>query len=608
MDEKTETKLLRIGYRFLRSLSPRQVGLLALFLAVSVSAALAEVASAAALALLASFLGAGAAGTGLGKLSDLASFFRLPVPTGKGGLMAAALLSGLVLFLANGLQIFAFFLRTQVSLAGLRRVRAVLAEYYFSRDLGFYSRSHSSEAIAAILSESYRLYNSILSPTAAMIHAGTVALVLAVAAIAVNPAVGLAAGLVFAAAYTLYYFALRPVFHRSDTFLAKASGERQKILQQAFEGMREFLFWDKRGVLLEDFKRVDVKATRGEALSLFFASIPRNVLEILIVLSALLLGLFAPRLAVGSIGLGEVVFYGFAMLRLLPAMQQIFAAIAQLQMGRSAARPLARALEELRRENHPVVQDSGQPLSPPHKVIELRDVSFRHEESREWALCQAHIAIPVGSLVAFVGPTGSGKSTAVDILAGLLVPQEGGLWVDGTLLAPERLPAWRRHLAYLPQNFYLLDATARENIALGSSEAEVDQSRVEEAARAAHLDGFIRSLPLGYRQPLGERGVRLSGGQRQRLGLARVLYSKAPVLLLDEPTSALDPETESGILDTISELKGRHTIVLITHREGAWQRCDLVYRFASGKVFAAKHRPDQARLPSKTAANLRVFS
>lgn len=567
-----------------RGLTFRQYLLLALFGAVSICAAILEVASGAALALLASYLGPDGPAGYLGKIAQLLSARKIPGLAEAANWVLPALACGGVLLLANSFQILAFYLRTQVSLAGLRRVRSILASYYFSRDLGFYSQSHSSEAISAILTESHRLYYSILSPTVALIHSGTVALVVAGSAILINPAAGLTAGLVFFIAYTVYYFALRPVFYRSDAFLAEASRERQRILQQGFEGMKEFLFWGKRGLLLEDFKKVDAQATRGEALSLFFASIPRNVLEILIVLSALTLGIVGPRQAFGSISLGELVFYGFAMLRLLPAMQQIFSSLAQLQMGRSAAAPLLKALHDLQPATRPGPGASLRQVAAPRKSMALREVSFRHEEERGWALQGVSLEIPVGSLVALVGSTGAGKSTAVDILAGLLVPQQGAVWVDGRPLAPEELSGWRRQLAYLPQNFYLLDASVEENIALGSSELMVDRQRVQAAAAAAHIDDFVRSLPRGYGETLGERGVRLSGGQRQRLGLARALYSQAPVLLLDEPTSALDPITEAGILDTIVELKGRHTIVLITHRETAWKRCDRIFRFTAGRV------------------------
>jgi hypothetical protein len=266
------TSLFALGIALLARLSTRQHMLLALFVLVSVCAAVLEVASGTALALLASLLGPKSPVGNLGKMADILASLRVPGLGQESGWVFSALLGGGVLLLANSFQIFAFFLRTQVSLAGLRRVRTILTTYYFSRDLGFYSKSHSSEAISAILTESYRLYNSVLSPTVALIHSGTVTLILASSAILINPRTGLAAGLVFVVAYTLYYFALRPVFWRSDVLMAEASKERQRLLQQGFEGMREFLFWGKRRLLLEDFRKVDAKATCGEALSLFFAS------------------------------------------------------------------------------------------------------------------------------------------------------------------------------------------------------------------------------------------------------------------------------------------------------------------------------------------------
>ena len=265
-------------------------------------------------------------------------------------------------------------------------------------------------------------------------------------------------------------------------------------------------------------------------------------------------------------------------------MQHIFASVAQLQMGRSALVSITRAVSQLHLDTLEDAQRALVSIPPPKKSIALRDVHFSHQQDRDWAIRIDEIKIKTGSMVAFIGPTGAGKSTTVDILAGLEIPQSGGLWVDGRLLEKKQLPSLRIHISYLPQNFYLLDASVEENIALGSHDSFLDKKRAREAARAAHIDDFVLSLPRGYAELLGERGVRFSGGQRQRLGLARALYSGAPILVLDEPTSALDPETEAGILETLAELRGRHTIILITHRESAWKQCDEIYFFKAGTV------------------------
>jgi ATP-binding cassette subfamily B protein len=195
-----------------------------------------------------------------------------------------------------------------------------------------------------------------------------------------------------------------------------------------------------------------------------------------------------------------------------------------------------------------------------------------------------NLTIPKGSRVGFVGSTGSGKSTTLDLLMGLLTPTEGELLVDGHSIKGNRLRAWQRSIAHVPQNIYLSDATLAENIAFGVPFEAIDHVRLKHAARQAQIAEFIESSPQGYQAYVGERGIRLSGGQRQRIGIARALYKQASVLVFDEATSALDNATEQSVMDAIEGL-GRHlTIVLIAHRLTTIRSCDIVVLLEHGRV------------------------
>jgi ATP-binding cassette subfamily B protein len=188
--------------------------------------------------------------------------------------------------------------------------------------------------------------------------------------------------------------------------------------------------------------------------------------------------------------------------------------------------------------------------------------------------------------VGFVGSTGSGKSTTLDLLMGLLPPTEGALLVDGQPLTGRYLRAWQRTIAHVPQNIYLADTTLAENIAFGVPKVDIDAERVKQAARQAQVADFIESRPEGYEAFVGERGIRLSGGQRQRIGIARALYKQASILVFDEATSALDNATEQSVMDAIDGLDRDLTILLIAHRLTTVRHCDMIVELENGKVVA----------------------
>ena len=195
------------------------------------------------------------------------------------------------------------------------------------------------------------------------------------------------------------------------------------------------------------------------------------------------------------------------------------------------------------------------------------------------------LKIPRGSSVGFVGTTGSGKSTLIDITLGLLKPSQGKVLIDGNDIN-NNMRAWQNQIGYVPQNIYLSDDTLKRNVALGLPEDKINNSSVEQAIKAAELHDFVSSLPEGYNTKVGERGVRLSGGQRQRIGIARALYHKPTLLVLDEATNSLDTVTEKNIMKTIYLKKGTITVLIVAHRTDTLTECDKIYRIEKGKIIS----------------------
>jgi ATP-binding cassette subfamily B protein len=221
---------------------------------------------------------------------------------------------------------------------------------------------------------------------------------------------------------------------------------------------------------------------------------------------------------------------------------------------------------------------------PLKRQITLSNLSYAYPGRDSPVLLNINLRINKGQRIALVGATGSGKSTLVDLIMGLLAPTDGSIAVDGEALTGARVRSWQATIAHVPQAIFLSDSSILRNIAFGVAEESIDRRRAEDAAMRAQLHEFVAQLPEGYETEVGERGVRLSGGQRQRLGIARALYKTASVLVLDEATSALDDATEAAVIQSLESLDERLTIIMIAHRLSTIRNCDLVVRLARGRV------------------------
>lgn len=269
--------------------------------------------------------------------------------------------------------------------------------------------------------------------------------------------------------------------------------------------------------------------------------------------------------------------------RLLPALQQVYSGWAVLK-GYNAALVAVLAMLD---QQMPALSNITAPL-PWRQQLQLQSVSFRYAPEMPEVLRALTLEIHRGERLGLIGGTGSGKSTTVDLLMGLLVPTEGQLLVDGQDLhdpkRPELLSAWRANIAHVPQSIYLADSSIAENIAFGVPVDQIDQERVRRAAAQAQIAAFIEASDEGYESFVGERGIRLSGGQRQRIGIARALYKQADVLVFDEATSALDSDTERAVMEALAGLSRDLTLVMIAHRLSTVAHCDRVIELRQGVV------------------------
>lgn len=274
--------------------------------------------------------------------------------------------------------------------------------------------------------------------------------------------------------------------------------------------------------------------------------------------------------------------YALAGYRIVPSLQLCVACALALEASGPTLESLWNDLQNL-----PNVEPQAQLRALPiQRSVALRAITYQYPDAAHPVLRNCSLEIAMGSKVGIVGPSGLGKTTLVNLLAGLLVPQQGTLERDGETVTPEMLRSWRRSIGYVPQDVFLIDDTLAANIALGIPPSEIDRERLEHVARQAALSDFIHSLPAGFETRVGERGIRLSGGQRQRIGVARALYHDPKLLLLDEATSSLDSGTEAELMKTLNNLTGSVTIVLVAHRLSTVLDCDRIYLIGEGGVIA----------------------
>ena len=269
---------------------------------------------------------------------------------------------------------------------------------------------------------------------------------------------------------------------------------------------------------------------------------------------------------------------------MMPTIQALFKDLSLMRFGDAGLAALIEDMEGY--DPLPAADASDRPIML-RDTLALRNISYRYPGAPRDVIHDISLEIRAGTSVGFVGPTGAGKTTVVDILLGLLIPSMGTLLVDGKPITQAERRAWQRSIGYVPQSIYLSAGSVAENIAFGVPPERIDEGMVRNAALLANADEFVRGLPDGYRTEVGENGVRLSGGQRQRIGIARALYKDPHIVVFDEATSALDTVAERMVIDAVKRLEGRKTVLMITHRLSTVAHCDTILVFEKGQIVAS---------------------
>lgn len=447
-------------------------------------------------------------------------------------------------------------------------------------------QTNSSTVISAMtqhVSLSVMSLNAVLQIIAAfVVSAG-----LLIGLLLVDWQVALSSTAIFGMAYGLVAIISRRQLTQNGERIVLANNLRVQALQEGLGAIRDVLLDSTQESYIDIYRRSDFPQRKLESANRFIATFPRFALEALGLVSIAILGcLLVLQRGSGTSVISLLGFLALGAQRLLPALQQIYTGWANLNSWSASLYEVVQMLEQ----PLPRKLAYSDPLNLQRSIL-LRSVHFRYTPELPEVLKCLNLEISRGERIGLIGPTGSGKSTLVDMLMGLLPPTKGNLIVDGVdLYSPdhlENLAGWRASVAHVPQIIYLADSSIAENIAFGIPKYEIDMARVRRAAEQAQISGFIESTSQGYSSFVGERGVRFSGGQRQRIGIARALYKQASVIILDEATSALDTSTEDAVMESVEGLSRNLTMIMIAHRLSTVKRCDRIIRMEGGSIVAS---------------------
>lgn len=503
--------------------------------------------------------------------------------TGFVVLLTLGFASILSIFTTWRLSLFAFSVGTEFS--------DRLYRYYLQKDWLFHASGSSAQLTKQISTEAYRVTNSIILPFIEMNARIVLALFISVSIFIFNPMIASIGIVLFTSGYILIYKVIRNRIALYGENISTTSTDRFRLMNEGFGGIKDLLLYNRSSEFVHQFEQSGKVFARAQGVNTALSHAPRYLMELLAFGSmiSLILILLITRDGNLSQVLPVLGIYALAGFKLLPALQQMYYSITTIR-GNTAAFDsikedlLASLLIDDEPSTNLAIKNQRVIDLANAKNIRLNNVSFTYPDKEIPALIDINIDIPINSTVGFVGESGSGKSTTIDLILGLISPNAGQLMLDDLVIEGENLQVWQKNIGFVPQSIFLSEGSITENVAFGLCSEDTDLEKVKQAIKLSHLEPLVNSLPKGLDTKVGERGVQLSGGQRQRIGIARALYNQADVLIFDEATSALDGITEKVIMDSIQELSGQKTIVMIAHRLKTVKNCDVIYLMEQGRV------------------------
>ncbi len=464
-----------------------------------------------------------------------------------------------------------------------------LLQKYLSHPYSWFLNRHSAAMEKTLLIETHKFGVVVLLPATYIISNTTVSVFFILLLIVINPAIAICAVILIGSTYILIYKFFSKKREAAGNERNIAQGDTFKLVKETLSAIKEIKIFGLEENQISHFDEPAKKLSEKQANIQIISELPQFIFQAIAfggIVALLILLKIIQHQEITTI-LPLLALYAFSGFRLIPSFQRIYSSLTVLNSADSVIK-----------EIHTDLMLNTQPLTTSttatteafsetiymQQQLELKQVSFTYPLSTTPVVESVDFTIKANTKIGFMGSTGSGKTTVLDIILGLLEPTSGAVFIDGKKLTKENVKAWQNSIGYVPQHVFLMDDTIASNIAFGVPFKNIDYEKVKRVAQLTQLDNFISTLAKGYESTIGERGVRLSGGQRQRLGIARALYRNPSILILDEATNALDKETEELILDAIHGLPYTHTIIMVSHHMDALKNCDELLIFENGKI------------------------
>jgi len=521
-------------------------------------------------------------------------FLALLPPMGNRELlMTAGVIAIAALFFSSGVNLLAEYARTRYAHSFAHWLRVRLLRRMASQPYSYFLRRNSAELLRKVIADVMAYTGGVLLPLLDCIARALTAALLLLTLFLVQPVIALASGVGLGAFYVIVFRLLRRKRQEINEGSWIASSGSFREAQQMLGGIKAVKVHRAEEHFLNRFARYSATAAQMSARLPLVANSVRYLVEPLafggLVFAVLILAFQDRDFSDILPNLGVMAIAGY---RLLPNLQLLYGQITQVASMRYSLdevfEEFAAAEEDEKSSNVELSAKISHPIEW-HDAIMLDEVSFIYPGAERLVLDHFSVTIQKNTSTGFIGPTGSGKSTLIDLVLGLHVPTSGRVLIDGQPLTPEMIPSWQATIGYVPQEIFLIDDTIARNIALGVPDNEVDRARLQEVCAMAQILDFIESeLPDGFQTTVGERGVRLSGGERQRVGLARALYHRPSLLVLDEATSALDTATEARLIEALRHLSGKLTIITVAHRFSSVANCDRLISLDRKAIAALK--------------------
>jgi ATP-binding cassette, subfamily B, bacterial PglK len=476
--------------------------------------------------------------------------------------------------IAGAIRVLLLYTVTKLSFATGADLSVSIYRRTLYQEYSVHISRNSSEIISGILSKTSIVIGSVMNPVLLLISSIIMLVGITSVLFAVDAVVAMITFVCFGFLYWIVITYSRQKIRQNSQCIADKTTAVVKSLQEGLGGIRDVLIDGTQEFYCKLYRNSDLPLRHASGNNQFISGSPRYIMESI---GMTLIAILAYAMTNQNGGISNAIpvlgVLALGAQRLLPALQQAYSAYSSIKGASSSVEDV---LELLRQPISDHVESSGITPILFKDSIQLKDINFQYTKESPCVLGNINLRIDKGECIGFIGATGSGKSTLIDIIMGLLSPNSGEVLIDGQLVTSKNKQAWQTHIAHVPQSIYLSDSTISENIAFGIPKEKIDHIRVKYAAEKAQISEIIDSWKEGYQTFVGEQGVRLSGGQRQRIGIARALYKRSKVLVFDEATSALDSETEASVMKSINTIKQDLTILIIAHRVTTLKECDKI--------------------------------